>query len=137
MTKDEALKLAREALVLNNAEWKALADSGDAGFWEAEEQDHYKQTEQAITAIKEALANEALKKKAENARQLGLDYYIQCCTDQTCPKCKATTPPQRPSRSDIKPLTDEEIERIYNRYGGEMINCARAIERAHGIKGEA
>jgi len=36
-----------------------------------------------------------------------------------------------------KPLTDEEIERIYNRYGGEMINCARAIERAHGIKGEA
>jgi len=36
-----------------------------------------------------------------------------------------------------KPLTDEEIERIYHRYGGEMINCARAIERAHGIKGEA
>jgi hypothetical protein len=31
-------------------------------------------------------------------------------------------------------LTVEEIERIYNRYGGEMINCARAIERAHGIK---
>jgi len=56
MTKDEALKLALEALVLNNAEWKALADSGDAGFWQAEEQDHYKQTEQAITAIKEALA---------------------------------------------------------------------------------
>ena len=39
-------------------------------------------------------------------------------------------PPQR------KPLTDEEIERIYHRYGGDMINCARAIERAHGIKGE-
>jgi len=39
-----------------------------------------------------------------------------------------THPPQR------KPLTDEEIERIYHRYGGEMINCARAIERAHGIK---
>ena len=35
-----------------------------------------------------------------------------------------------------KPLTDEEIERIYHRYGGEMINCARAIERAHGIKGK-
>ena len=33
-----------------------------------------------------------------------------------------------------EPLTDEEIERIYNRYGGEMTNCARAIERAHGIK---
>lgn len=33
-----------------------------------------------------------------------------------------------------KPLTDEEIERIYGRYGGNMMNCTRAIERAHGIK---
>ena len=32
-----------------------------------------------------------------------------------------------------KPLTDEEIERIYDRYGGNMMNCTRAIERAHGI----
>jgi hypothetical protein len=29
---------------------------------------------EAITAIKEALANEALDKMAENARELGLDY---------------------------------------------------------------
>lgn len=29
-----------------------------------------------------------------------------------------------------EPLTDEHIERIYHRYGGNMINCARAIERA-------
>ena len=56
MTKDEALKLALEALVLNNDEWKSLADSGDSGYWKAEDQDHYKQTNEAITAIKEALA---------------------------------------------------------------------------------
>lgn len=37
----------------------------------------------------------------------------------------------------LKPLTDEQIEQIYLRYGGEMINCTRAIERAHGIKGAA
>jgi len=30
--------------------------------------------DKAITAIKEALANEALEKMAENARELGLDY---------------------------------------------------------------
>lgn len=36
-----------------------------------------------------------------------------------------------------KPLTDEQIERIYTRYGGDMMNCARAIEREHGIKGDA
>jgi hypothetical protein len=52
----EALKLALEALELNNKEWKSLADSGDAGYWLAEEQDHYQQTEQAITAVEEALA---------------------------------------------------------------------------------
>jgi len=68
MTKDEALKLALEALELNNSEWKSLADSGDAGYWKAEEQDHYKQTNEAITAIKQARA------LAENARALGLDY---------------------------------------------------------------
>ena len=38
--------------------------------------------------------DEALEKKAENARQLGLDYYIPCCTDQTCQKCKAAIKPE-------------------------------------------
>ena len=35
-----------------------------------------------------------------------------------------------------EPLTLEHIERIYQRYGGCMINCTRAIERAHGIGGD-
>ena len=57
MTKDEALRLALEAL-----EWEfGLHPVG-------------KKMSEAITAIKEALANEALEKMAENARELGLDY---------------------------------------------------------------
>ena len=55
MTKDEALRLALEAMKINNKAWKLLADSGDAGNWEAEEQGYYQLNEQAITAIKEAL----------------------------------------------------------------------------------
>ena len=55
MTK-EVLKLALEALEKNNNDWKRLADSGDTGRWTAEETELYKQTEQAIIAIKEALA---------------------------------------------------------------------------------
>ena len=51
---ERALDLALEALELNNLEWKALADSGDCGYWNAEDQDHYKQTNEAITAIKQA-----------------------------------------------------------------------------------
>ncbi len=54
-TKEEALRTALEALELNNSEWKSLADSGDCGFWRAEDQTHYKQTKEAITAIKQAL----------------------------------------------------------------------------------
>ena len=56
MTKEEALKLALEALEKNNNDWKRLADSGEAGWWTAEETELYKQTEQAIISIKEALA---------------------------------------------------------------------------------
>ena len=52
----EALRIALEALETSNREWKSLADSGDCGFWRAEDQNHYKQTKEAITAIKQALA---------------------------------------------------------------------------------
>jgi predicted amidohydrolase YtcJ len=55
MTKDEALRLALRAMVVNNQAWKHLADSGDAGFWEAEEQGFYQLNEQAIKAVEAAL----------------------------------------------------------------------------------
>jgi len=72
MTKDEALKLALEALegVLDDAP-KVLDASIAGGLYEVV------QCRDAITAIKEALANDALEKKAENARELGLDYEPQ------------------------------------------------------------
>jgi len=55
MTKDEALRLALEALEYAGPSW-------------------IEARQPAITALKEALANEALDKMAENARELGLDY---------------------------------------------------------------
>jgi hypothetical protein len=59
MTKDEALKLALEALTYIHAETSTDEDE---------------LIDKAITAINQALANDALDKKAENARELGLDY---------------------------------------------------------------
>ena len=48
---DDALILQLvEALESSNVEWKRLADSGDAGFWLAEDQDYYQQSEKAIAA---------------------------------------------------------------------------------------
>ena len=155
MTK-EALKLALKALETNNKAWKHLADSCDAGFWEAEEQGFYELSVKAITAIKQVLANEALEKKAENARELGLNYepvayvktVIEALYENSDPVSveaaelleRIYTPPQR------KPLTDKELNLIgaqwhYNLLGkddkAELFAFARAIEAAHGIKGEA
>lgn len=61
----EAMKLALEALELNNDEWKSLADSGDCGWWRAEDQSHYKQTNEAITALREALAEQPAQQEPE------------------------------------------------------------------------
>jgi hypothetical protein len=141
--------------------------------------------------------DEALEKKAENARELGLDYEPDknefkpdwdeklALTEEVIRLSKRieeleaqpeqepvawldeekkiiywhnthetddyhgfkrstplyTTPSQRPSRSDIKPLTDEEIERnwqfLYDEEGNppDHHDFARAIEAEHGIKG--
>jgi len=154
MTK-EVLKQALEALETNNKAWKHLADSGDAGFWEAEEQPFYEMSVKAITAIKSALANEALERKAENARELGLDYepleakdepvawmyevnHAHTCLDLFEPPDDAydegtlyplyTTPPQRTWVG----LTDEEIVLIVAECSASHqhtdIHFARAIE---------
>lgn len=61
MTK-EALKLAMEALH-GFIPYLPLNDEAQCGRYD-----------KAITAIKEALAQQALDRKAENARELGLDY---------------------------------------------------------------
>jgi hypothetical protein len=62
----EALRLALEAL--------EVANSCVDGYYIPKGKTHLPEIELAIIAIKEALANEALDKMAENARELGLDY---------------------------------------------------------------
>jgi hypothetical protein len=150
----EALKLALEAL--------EVANSCVDGYYIPKGKTHLPEIELAIIAIKEALANEALEKMAENARELGLDYEpeqepvgeivdaiegaFKCSFTKMLPVGTKlyTTPPQR------KPLSDEEIEYAFktnsvmvdngNAYmvaGLRAVNIARAIEAAHGIKGEA
>ena len=57
----EAMKQALEALETNNEAWKQLADSGDAGFWEAEEQPFYELSVKAIAALRQALETDLAK----------------------------------------------------------------------------
>ena len=133
MTK-EALTLALEALETNNKAWKHLADSGDAGFWEAEEQGFYELSVKAITAIKEALAQPEQEPVAIVTSETGdPDITMSWWHEPALPVGTPlyTTPPQR------KPLTDEEIGAILegvNAYGTRLYTFAQAIEAAHGIK---
>ena len=73
----DALKLALEALV--------------AAF---QGKDKTGQVTDAITAIREALAENALDRMAENARELGLDYEPPCKTGSQCTsKCQQCEQP--------------------------------------------
>ena len=87
MTKDEALKLALEYLEAH----KPKISEGSLPVLLHDE---------IITTIKTQL--EVIDEP------LASISYIPCCTDQTCPKCKATTPPQRTWVG----LTYEEQEEI-------------------------
>jgi hypothetical protein len=101
MTK-EALNLALEALEADPAEM-VEDENGHMVFRRI----------QAIITLREALANEALDKMAENARELGLDY-------------------ESAQRTWVG-LTDEEIKRIGkldldSNYFGLWYDFAKAIE---------
>jgi len=128
MTKDEALRLALEALI--DADYLLDAE----GYGHAFQQE-------AITAIKAAL-----EAKVEPVAWFWFDErdggeWIHIADNQINAdkfgNAKViplyTTPPQR------KPLTDEEITDLY--FDGfsisKLTEFARAIEAAHGIKGEA
>jgi hypothetical protein len=136
MTK-EALNLALEAL--------EVANSCVDGYYIPKGKTHLPEIELAITAIKEALANEALDKMAENARELGLDYEPEQPKVRTgnCLRvgvCASEGHKIQPQRTWVG-LTDEEIEHAFktnsvmvdngNAYmvaGLRAVNIAQAIE---------
>ena len=107
MTEKEALKLALEALKypLNQSHENFNVDMAEL------------LAHRAITAIKEALAQ-------PEQEPVACVEYIPCCTDQTCPKCKAATPPQRTWVG----LTDSEIGTIA--YNVNPLDGIRQFSRA-------
>jgi len=103
MTK-EALKKALEAF--GEIEWSNNSQ------WQSD------RAKVAITAIKEALANEALEKMAENARELGLDYE-PAQTEQHQDWCASLTQmlmsmPPKPAPCNCKPKPEQPKVRTGN-----------------------
>jgi hypothetical protein len=122
-----------------------VANSCVDGYYIPKGKTHLPEIELAITAIKEALANEALDKMAENARELGLDYEPEqpkvrtgnCLRVGVCASEGRKIAPQRTWVG----LTDEEIQYAFktnsvmvdngNAYmvaGLRAVNIAQAIE---------
>jgi hypothetical protein len=124
MNKDEALRLALEAL-----EWEfGLHPVG-------------KKMSEAITAIKEALANEALDKMAENARELGLDYEPEQPKVRTgnCLRvgvCASEGHKIAPQRTWVG-LTLGEQGDLYSEYSENPALLYRAIEAKLRSKNES
>ena len=146
MTKDEALKLALEALTWANKEINKWRD--DAYGYEPED---YPEIMSAIAAIKEALA-QAEQEPVGEAQQMSelSDGFTHCIWDARVIPVGTklyAAPPQR------KPLTDEQVNLFINGRGDEhdedyveatgdgygltdadLVKLVRRVEAAHGIK---
>ena len=127
MTKDEALKLALEALKypLNQSHENFNVDMAEL------------LAHRAITAIEEALAQPeqepvAILHRYPSKCRMTVEYTDEITEVREGSWPLYTTPPQS------KPLTDEEIILIVAECAASHqhtdIHFARAIERAHGIK---
>jgi hypothetical protein len=136
MTKDEALRLALKALeTLHDENMNYLTRNKLGG----ENNQCMVFAREAITAIKAALEAKDepygyvwFTKQMEH-RFTRIEPHLQI--DAMNVKPVYATPPQR------KPLTDEEIQDLLMPVrisgAGYYLRIARAIEVAHGIKGEA
>ena len=154
MTRDEALKLALEALVNTDSEPSSKS---------------WKREIEALTAIKEALAQPEQEPVAWEGGEGWESLAWELCADEngedSCNELiweggpipepwgdrwmkyeeeakrlialvqKHTTPPQR------KPLTEDEVVRmdewLFDQPFWRVLMLVRAIEAAHGIEGEA
>ena len=66
--------------------------------------------------LREGWTYKALYEEPPKQNPLTSIDYVPCCTDQTCPKCKATTPPQRTWVG----LTYKEVQEIHDTYHKRM-----------------
>ena len=125
MTQTEALRLALEALELAHPRFGIATEKH----------------KQAITAIKSALEANDEPVPVAIVEVFGKDWRLDYMALPVgkhklyAQQYTYTTPPQR------KPLTDEEIDAILiglmRQHKSGAVTIARAIEAAHGIKGEA
>jgi len=130
--KDEAMKLALEAI--------SKLRNQKTYWWQEVDEDTLGNIEKAEMALEEALA------KQEQGEPVAWFHLHNCEAYFTTDPSEDmvgnywtplyTTPPQSEARGfsqQRKPLTDEQIEQMWERTG-DYDSFSRAIEAAHGIK---
>ena len=134
MTKNEALRLALEAFK-EIIHWYAVRDRNDVLLNFVDQNREIKKTMKAITAIKAALEakDEPVAWFCKERNLVEIDCPAEDDFRSTLGwEPLYSTPPQR------KPLTIEQIAELLYKFesASAWYQFARAIEAAHGIKGE-
>jgi hypothetical protein len=134
MTKDKALKLALEAFNDRTSlmKWQMARDAVKEALMSVPdgaqpEQEPWSNVGIGVDVTKEGVSVVGIYKLSNDSSHL---FYSQFYT---------TPPPVAPPHKR-KPLTEQEIGAILediNAFGTRLYTFARAIEAAHGIKGEA
>jgi len=137
MTKDEALRLALEALKTCEVAWPGTRFKSK---YFAEDE-----VKAAITAIKAALSGEAQTRSVVKDEPFGyfrydlrLDAWVQS-RDSNQGAAFYTTPPQRKPLTDDAIWNSDSIMEANSGYGASfetLREIVRAIEAAHGITGD-
>lgn len=119
LTREEAQQVL-DALIKTNAEWKHLADSGDAGNWAAEDQDHYQQCDTAIETLRARLAQPDVPETAfgETEPVAWMHNFIDDViiknrpTDITCNAGRWTALYTAPPQREWQGLTEQDFSAI-------------------------
>ena len=133
MTREDIIRMALEAL----EEYSPIPTDGP---W-------HKRHHKAITALRAALAEEAMQRLTDVQQEMErkpvaylTGYSKGYATVQLVDPCWLMCVGMALYRSPYKykPLTDEEIEQLmkWPEKGTDLLEFARAIERAHGIGSE-
>ena len=124
MNKDEALKLAMDFVASISPAFICEATHHKKNERHADNEPcpHVKKQKQTYEAIKQALANDAIEKKAENARELGLDYEpVAWLTEKRYAQLHTA------QRTWVGLTNDELTDLFYNENLGQECAVSQAI----------
>jgi hypothetical protein len=121
----EAMKQALEAL--------EVANSCIDGYYLPKEKAWLPEIEEAITSLRQAIANEALDKMAENERELGIQMKRCECAAHSAVECVCGAWDKPVAKREWVGLTDAEIEE-FDYYARDLVmDIEKALKERNNV----